>query len=169
MGSVLIIPTCTDAERLTITPALAEILITTDTTPKKLYMGDGSTVGGVLYGGVDGADGADGTNGTNGSDGAAGDDGADGADGTDANTRHIDVTGSHAAYGTLTGAVNGVNTVYTCSQGVYLTGTVEVYWLGQLITDFVETTPGSGIITLGFAPKSNAAGNEVVMKYEKTA
>ena len=35
----------TNAERLTITPAQGELIFTTDT--KKLYVGDGSTVGGI--------------------------------------------------------------------------------------------------------------------------
>jgi hypothetical protein len=44
----------TDAERLTITPLQGEIIFATDT--KKLYVGDGATVGGVLIGPVDATD-----------------------------------------------------------------------------------------------------------------
>lgn len=121
--------------------------------------------------GATGPQGPQGDTGPTGATGPAGADGVDGVDGTDANTRHIDTNGSHGSYGALTGSVNGSNTLFTVSEGEYVSGLVKIFYRGALQTNFTETDPATGQITLGFAPKQrpSAAGNELVIEYEKTA
>jgi hypothetical protein len=67
-------------------------------------------------------------------------------------------------YNTLTGLVNSSNTVYTVSLAAYTAGTLKVWWQGQLQSgaDITETTPGSGIFTLSFAPTT---GTTVMAEY----
>lgn len=69
----------------------------------------------------------------------------------------IDQTPDNGTYGLLSGAVNGVNTLYTVSSGSYLTGTLSVYLNGLLQLqgagdDWTETAPGSGTFTFNIAP-----------------
>lgn len=163
--SKLIIPYLTDAQRLTITPDSAELIYTTDTN--KLYFGDGSTVGGVLYGGIDGADGANGTNGTNGTDGADGAAGAAGADGADANLRKVASTAANnAGWGSLSGATDGTNATFTVPEAGYVAGTLLVYEgdAGIFITQFSSVNPASGTFTLSYNPT-----NRITAVYEVTA
>lgn len=89
--------------------------------------------------------------------------------GGSATTIYIDQTPDNGAYGLLAGAVNGVNAVFTVSQGSYTTGTLSVYLNGQLLTqgasnDYQETTPGSGTFTFITAP---ATGSIVTSSYQK--
>jgi len=79
--------------------------------------------------------------------------------------------GTSDTYGVLTGAVNGVNTVYTVSQSVYVTGTLKVYLNGQLQTqgsgeDWTETSPIAGTFTFITAP---LAGDIIIAMYDKIA
>lgn len=70
---------------------------------------------------------------------------------------YIDQTPDNGTYGLLGGSVDGVNVLFTVSQGVYDTGTLVVSLNGQVLTqgagnDFVETTPASGTFTFNAAP-----------------
>jgi hypothetical protein len=86
------------------------------------------------------------------------------------NDIYIDQTGGTSdTYGVLAGSINGSNTLFTVSEGVYATGTLKVWLNGQLLTqgsgqDFVETTPASGTFTLAVAPVS---GDEITAEYQK--
>lgn len=65
------------------------------------------------------------------------------------------------------GSINSSNTVFTTSRA-YIGGTLEVFLngLSQLrTTDFVETTPGSGIFTFTVAPTS---GDTVTASFQFT-
>jgi hypothetical protein len=91
--------------------------------------------------------------------GPAGADGADGADGVDGSSAavFVDQTPDNGTYGALAGSVNGSNTVFTVSQGSYVSGSLQVFLNGQLQTqgssnDFQETTPASGTFTFNTAP-----------------
>ncbi len=69
----------------------------------------------------------------------------------------IDQTPSNGTYGLLGGAVNGINTTYTVSTTIYITGTLTVYLNGLLqlqgpLDDWQETTPGSGTFDFNTAP-----------------
>lgn len=82
---------------------------------------------------------------------------------------YVDQTPDNGTYGTLAGAVNGSNAVFTVSQGSYLSGTLQVYINGQLQTqgatnDYQETTPNSGTFTFVAAPIS---GEVVTAVYQK--
>lgn len=84
---------------------------------------------------------------------------------------YIDQTPDNGTYGTLSGSVNGTNTVFTVSQGSYISGTLVVYRNGQLQTqgasnDYQETTPGSGTFTFISAPLT---GDVITAMYNKTA
>jgi len=83
-------------------------------------------------------------------------------------TRYIDTNGSHPTYGLLVGAVDGVETEYTVSLGSYDAGSVEVIYRGMQQTDFTETSPSTGLVTIGFAPKDSSQDNELLIKYEIT-
>lgn len=76
----------------------------------------------------------------------------------------IDETGGPGAYGTLTGLVNDSNTVFTTSQP-YKAGSLRVIYYGQVLSgsNITETTPASGVFTLGFAP---ATGTWVQAAYD---
>lgn len=83
---------------------------------------------------------------------------------------YIDQTPDNGTYGILSGSVNGTNTVFTVSQGVYITGSLVIMLDGVLLTqgasqDWVETTPASGTFTLNFAP---ATGSVLTVWYNKT-
>ena len=66
-----------------------------------------------------------------------------------------------------TGAVNGSNTSFTTSTS-YVAGTLEV-WVNGLkqlpTTHYTETTPASGVFTLGDAPLT---GDNVLVNYQHT-
>jgi len=69
----------------------------------------------------------------------------------------IDQTPDNGTYGFLAGSVDGINTLFTVSQGVYITGTLAVYLNGLLqfqgaSDDWQETTPASGTFTFNTAP-----------------
>lgn len=80
-------------------------------------------------------------------------------------TNYIDSSDGGGVYGTLTGLVNGSNTSYTVSQANYTAGKLKVWWQGQLQSgsEITETTPGSGIFTLSFAPST---GTVVMVDYD---
>lgn len=66
---------------------------------------------------------------------------------------------------TPTGLVNSSNTVYTAARA-YVTGSLEVYIDGikqRRGTDFTETTPGSGILTMTTAP---ITGQSIRINYQ---
>lgn len=88
--------------------------------------------------------------------------------GTGMGEEFIDATTGSASV--LAGAVNGSNTVYTVSQGSYLTGKLEVYLNGQqqirgATNDWQETLPASGTFTFSTAP---ATGKIVSVRYAKS-
>lgn len=79
----------------------------------------------------------------------------------------IDQTPSNGTYGLLGGTVNGSNTVFTVSAGVYATGKLAVYRNGSLLLqgasdDWKETAPGSGTFTFNIAPLT---GNIITAVY----
>lgn len=84
------------------------------------------------------------------------------------NTLTIDSTaGTGDTWGVLAGAVNGVNTTYTVSTGVYKSGTLKVFKNNLLLIqgtgeDWVETTPASGIFDFNTAPLS---GDVITVEY----
>lgn len=72
--------------------------------------------------------------------------------GDDASIPIVDGSG-----GTLTGLVNGSNTLFTVSNGAYISGQLKVYRNGVrqnkgASNDWVETTPASGTFTFNTAP-----------------
>ena len=87
------------------------------------------------------------------------------------NDLYIDQSGGASdSYGAISGAINGVNQVYTVSQGEYATGTLKVWFNGQLQTqgdteDWTETSAASGTFTLNFAP---IIGDEITSEYQRT-
>ena len=94
-----------------------------------------------------------------------------GGSGGGGNTQiYIDQSPDNGSYGLLTGAINGSNTSYTVSQGVYITGTLVVAINGQILTqgvsqDWVEVTPASGSFSFNAAPPS---GSVITAWYNKT-
>jgi hypothetical protein len=71
-----------------------------------------------------------------------------------------------STYGLLIGAVDGLNTTFTVSQGKYKSGTLKVHRNGVLSTQGVtwtETTPTSGTFQFAVAP---AVGNHISAEYE---
>lgn len=79
--------------------------------------------------------------------------------------------GTSDTFGVLSGAINGSNTVFTVSQGEYITGTLHVYLNGQLQTqgsgeDWVELTPSSG--TFGFVSEP-LTGDLITVSYQYVA
>lgn len=72
-------------------------------------------------------------------------------------TYAVDQTPDNGTYGLLGGAVDGINTTFTVSAGVYLTGTLVVYLngLAQLqgaADDWQETVPAAGTFDFNTAP-----------------
>lgn len=83
----------------------------------------------------------------------------------------IDQTPDNGSYGLLGGAVNGINTQYTVSSGIYLTGTLVVYRNGLVqlqgaADDWEETVPGSGTFDFNTAP---ATGDILTVEYQTAA
>lgn len=82
----------------------------------------------------------------------------------------IDQTPSDGTYGLLAGAVNGSNTTFTVSTGVYLTGTLLVYLNGLLqlqgaADDWSETDPATGVFDFVLAPLT---GDIITVVYQTT-
>lgn len=84
-------------------------------------------------------------------------------------TLQIDTSsGTATSYGSLSGAVDGSNTVYTVSNGSYETGTSQVYWnMQEQIrgVDYTESSAGAGEVTFTTAPLS---GTVVTVSYHKS-
>ena len=84
---------------------------------------------------------------------------------------YIDQSGGTSdTYGVLSGTINGSNTTFTVSAGVYISGSLFVYLNGQLQTqgsgeDWVETTPASGTFDFAIAPET---GDEITVVYGLT-
>lgn len=77
------------------------------------------------------------------------------------NTQRIDQTPAGGTYGTLLGTVNGTNTIFTVSNGAYVSGTLEVNLTGSPQAqgsgnDWVETSPASGTFTFAVAPPTGS-------------
>lgn len=66
-----------------------------------------------------------------------------------------DMTGGpHTDYGTLAGAVDGANALFT-RPSPYIAGSITAYWQGQTLfagAGLTETDPAAGTITLDIAP-----------------
>lgn len=99
--------------------------------------------------------------------------GAPGASGTNnyINTTQSDQTPAAGTYGTLSGSVNSSNTVFTVSNGSYVTGSLRVFLNGQDQTqgssyDWTETTPSSGTFTFVTAPPT---GSIIQTAYTKSS
>lgn len=76
------------------------------------------------------------------------------------NTHFIQGSNSNIVQETPTGSVNGSNTAFTVLQGKYVANSLQVYLNGvqqTKTTDYVETTPGSGIFTFTQAPVTGDA------------
>lgn len=79
----------------------------------------------------------------------------------------IDQTPIGTTYPLLVGAVDGVNLLFTVSEGIYKSGTLRNFVNGQLIQQgatWVETTPGSGTWSFLVAP---FAGDVITSIYQK--
>jgi hypothetical protein len=91
--------------------------------------------------------------------------------GSGGNTQiYLDQSPDNGTYALLTGTINGSNTLFTVSQGVYISGTLVVARNGQVLTqggsnDWVETTPASGTFTFNTAPNT---GDILTAWYNKT-
>lgn len=85
------------------------------------------------------------------------------------NNQYIDQSGGTSdTYGVLSGTINGSNTTFTVSQGVYATGTLTVYQNGKLVLQgtgagWTETTPASGTFDFVVAPRT---GDEITVAYQ---
>ena len=83
---------------------------------------------------------------------------------------YLDQSPDNGTYALLSGTINGSNTLFTVSQGVYISGTLVVARNGQVLTqggsnDWVETTPASGTFTFNTAPNT---GDVITAWYNKT-
>jgi hypothetical protein len=83
---------------------------------------------------------------------------------------YLDQSPDNGTYALLSGSINGSNTLFTVSQGVYISGTLVVARNGQVLTqggsnDWVETTPASGTFTFNTAPNT---GDILTAWYNKT-
>ncbi len=81
-----------------------------------------------------------------------------GLGGSGGNETYTDQSGGTSdTYGVLGGLVNSSNTLFTVSQGEYISSSLKVYLNGQLQTqgsaeDWVETSPAAGTFTFSTAP-----------------
>jgi hypothetical protein len=71
-------------------------------------------------------------------------------------------------YGVLTGAIDGANTSFIVSAGVYVSGMLKVYLNGQLLTqgtyaDWVETDPSTGLFDFVVSP---VVGDRITVGYK---
>lgn len=67
----------------------------------------------------------------------------------------IDQTTPNGTYGTLAGAVDGVNTIFTVSMGSYTSGSLLLFWQGQgqaQPVSFAELNPAAGTVQVVTAP-----------------
>lgn len=83
----------------------------------------------------------------------------------DAGTAEIFIDDTFNA--TLSGAVDGVNTLYTVSDGQY--SKLNVFLNGQLLIkdlDYTETSPSSGTFTFTTAPASSGTADIVTAVYQ---
>lgn len=83
----------------------------------------------------------------------------------------IDQTPDNGTYGLLSGAVDGVNTTFTVSNGSYTSGTLLVQQNGLTLLqgasdDWVETTPGSGTFDFNTAP---SIGDIITVEYQTSS
>jgi hypothetical protein len=91
--------------------------------------------------------------------------------GSGGNTQiYIDQSPDNGTYGTLTGSIDGSNSTFTVSQGVYISGTLVVAINGQVLTqggsqDWTESNPSSGIFIFNTPPPS---GSVLTTWYNKT-
>lgn len=76
------------------------------------------------------------------------------------NTQRIDSNLTVGNYTTLVGAVDGSNTSFTVSSGVYASGSLEIEVMGKGWFDFSEDTPASGTININ----NLESGDWVVVK-----
>jgi hypothetical protein len=79
--------------------------------------------------------------------------------------------GTGSVYGTLTGAINGSNTDFTVSQGIYPSGKLIVSLNGQIQTqgsneDWVELNPAAGTFRFNVAPP---IGSIILVEYGRTS
>lgn len=82
--------------------------------------------------------------------------------------------GTSDTYGALSGTINGSNSLFTVSQGSYVSGTLKVFRNGQLqvqgsSSDWTETTPASGTFTFIVPPVATPYLDEITVEYQKTA
>lgn len=90
------------------------------------------------------------------------------------NTLQIDQTpSSSSTYGTLSGTVNGVNTVFTVSNNAYVSGSLMFFVNGQEQTqgtgrDWTETSPGSGTFTAAVPPPTGSILQSAYIKSATT-
>ena len=88
------------------------------------------------------------------------------------NSFQVDCSGGTSdTYGILAGTINGSNKVFTVSLGRYVSGSLQLYLNGQLLTqgtseDWTETTPTSGTFTLTDAP---ILGDVLIAFYKQSA
>lgn len=84
----------------------------------------------------------------------------------------IDQTPDNGTYDLLVGAVDGVNDVFTVSNGLYTSGTLVVYKNGEILqqgagaSDWTETTPGAGTFTFNTPP---SIGDKITAIYASTS
>ena len=88
------------------------------------------------------------------------------------NSFQIDCSGGTSdTYGALVGTIDGTNKIFTVSLGRYVSGSLQLYLNGQLLTqgiseDWTETTPSSGTFTLTEAP---ILGDVLIAFYKQSA
>lgn len=83
----------------------------------------------------------------------------------------VDQTPDNGTYGTLAGLVDGINTTFTVSAGVYITGKLQVYLNGLIqlqgaTDDWEELLPGSGTFDFIVPP---LVGDIITVVYQTTA
>lgn len=82
----------------------------------------------------------------------------------------VDQTPDNGTYAPITGAVDGVNTQYTVSLGVYVTGKLQVYLNGLIqlqgaVDDWQEVSPALGTFEFNTAPLT---GDIITVVYNAT-
>ncbi len=87
---------------------------------------------------------------------------------TAGNNLLIDQTPDNGTYGLLAGAVNGINTTYTVSAGLYVSGSLAVYLNGLIqfqgaADDWQETAPAAGTFDFNVAP---LGGDIITVTYQ---
>jgi len=80
-------------------------------------------------------------------------------------------SGTSDTYGVLSGAINGVNKVFTVSLASYVSGGLKVWINGQLLTqgsseDWIELVPASGTFEMAEAPVS---GDVLIAEYKHSS